>query len=587
MKLNFLSKLKLNIGQKLLSGFGIIFVFIILNAVLTLIIHVRTQNRQEKESEEYLPVKSNLTEMLTLLNESQQLSFRWVYTRTEGPEKDRLADIVNNLFNKVYDDVKVKTQSWDLDFVDTLTAVGEKTEQMFFYEKEIMEQLSSFEAYDDMMITMEVESFVLSDGEIAAIFNEITGYMNMLIDNCNAKCDEIKDDIDFYSKLQLIFVIVMSLLVMLMSGGVGMVLYQSIVTPLKKGVAFAEQIGRGDLTASVEVEQNDEIGQLAKALTEMVKNLRKIVVTIEKNANELVNSGELLKGSSQKLSKGASEQAASAEEVSTAIEEMVANIDQNTENAIATEKITTSTASNVTLSSQYSNEAAEAMSIISQKITIISDIAFQTNILALNAAVEAVRAGEHGRGFSVVAAEVRKLAERSKQAASEIVTLVAKGMKVSQMAGEKAKSLVPDIEKTTVLIKEISAASIEQKTGAEQINMAMQNLNVITQENASSSDELTSSSVQLSGLAASLKEAVSFFKLDENDDYNPIPEDLKEDLGENETEEKPAETHVKPETIHKPQEEKPTKNVSHPKGTTINLGNISTKDEDLDSYESF
>jgi methyl-accepting chemotaxis protein len=255
---------------------------------------------------------------------------------------------------------------------------------------------------------------------------------------------------------------------------------------------------------------------LADALRDMADNLKNIVITIKTNSDNLVQSSNVLKESSMQLSKGSADQAASAEEVSTSIEEMVANIDQNTENAIQTEKITVETAKDVNIANTLSSEAAKAMKEISEKITIISDIAFQTHILALNAAVEAARAGEHGRGFSVVASEVRKLAERSKAAADEIYGLVTTGLKVSTQAGEKARMLVPDIEKTTQLIKEISAASIEQKTGAEQINMAMQQLNMITQENASSSDMLTQSSNQLAILANNLKVAVGTFNVGED-----------------------------------------------------------------------
>lgn len=586
--MKLLNNLKLNIGQKLLAGFGIIFVFILLNALLTIGIHMYTQHMQDREVGEYLPVKEKLSEMESLISESKRLTVNWVYVdhQPDSPEKVKLRNIIDKDFDEVLNEVKTNTAEWDQAFVDTLVYLDEKVHAFFDLQKIVMNNLNSFESYDDVMAMMESEMLVQSDGDIVVAEVELNAVMSYLITSCDALCDDIESSISLWSNMQLVFCIVMTLIVMGMSGFVGWMLYQSIVNPLKQGVLFAQAIGGGDLTATVEVDQDDEIGQLSKALRDMVANLRNIVMSIEKNANQLVVSGDDVKENSLKLSKGASEQAASAEEVSTAIEEMVANIDQNTENAIATEKITTSTAENVTLSSQYSAEAAEAMNLISQKITIISDIAFQTNILALNAAVEAVRAGEHGRGFSVVAAEVRKLAERSKQAANEIVALVAKGMKVSQMAGEKAKMLVPEIEKTTVLVKEISAASIEQKTGAEQINLAMQNLNVITQENASSSDELTNSSVQLSALAESLRAAVSFFKIDESQVQS---EEVPVAENKTETSNATAQASKSKESTDGDSEPKSRRNrvTEHQQGTTIDLGNLSSSEFDLDNYEKF
>ncbi|MCQ2216212.1 MAG: methyl-accepting chemotaxis protein [Bacteroidales bacterium] len=585
--MKFFENLKLNIAQKLLGGFGAIFVFIVINAALTVGIHIYTRSLQAMETEEYLPVKNKLANMMTQLSDARWLAVNWVLIdhQPQTPDKTRLAEIVNTEFDADLEVVTKVTENWDQAFKDTLNLVDTRVREYFQMHTDIMTDLNSFDSYDDSMIFMGYEMMVLSDGEIAYMEEELQGYMRSLVNSCDIKCDEIKDTISKWNTIQLIVVIIMSLVVMFISVVVGYILYQSIVAPLKKGVEFAQAIGNGDLTASIDVKSDDEIGQLASALQDMVTNLKNIVISIEQNANDLVDSGDSLKSSSLKLSKGASEQAASAEEVSTAIEEMVANIDQNTENAIATEKITSSTAENVALSSQYSNEAAEAMSIISQKITIISDIAFQTNILALNAAVEAVRAGEHGRGFSVVAAEVRKLAERSKQAANEIVGLVNKGMKVSQMAGDKAKQLVPDIEKTTVLIKEISAASIEQKTGAEQINMAMQNLNVITQENASSSDELTNSSVLLSQLADNLKNAVSFFKLDENSKNEKKDSSVNIDLGKEVEQPQPKSNKVVLET-KTDAEVKATSPAQHKTGTTIDLGNAG-KEFDMNEYERF
>lgn len=568
----------MNLAKKLISGFGLLCAFILLNSILTIAIHFYTRNLQETEANEYLPVKANLANMMNKLTESRRLAINWVFVdhQPNTPDKVKLAALVNTDFDVVLNEVKSATAGWEDEFTDTLAIVEEKVHAMFDMERTVMNNLSTFDSYDDPILLMESEMLVQSDGDIEVAESELQVLMASLSNICDAKCDSIKSSISTSATIQLFFVVLMSLVVLAVAVVVGRLLYMSIIEPLKRGVIFAKAIGEGDLTATVDVSQNDEIGQLASALQTMAEGLKKTVVSIEKNANELVASGSQLKDSSQKLSKGASEQAASAEEVSTAIEEMVANIDQNTENAIATEKLTASTVENVNLSSQYSGEAAEAMKTISEKISIISDIAFQTNILALNAAVEAVRAGEQGRGFSVVAAEVRKLAERSKQAANEIVALVNKGLKVTQLAGEKAKALVPDIEKTTVLIKEISAASIEQKTGAEQINMAMQNLNVITQENASSSDELTNSSVLLSSLAANLKQAVGYFKLDEEAAHE-AQADTKD--------EQPA----KPAGDSKPEPEAKPEHHEEPRmsGVKIDLGNISSKEFDLDNYEKF
>jgi methyl-accepting chemotaxis protein len=211
------------------------------------------------------------------------------------------------------------------------------------------------------------------------------------------------------------------------------------------------------------------------------------------------------------MSQGASEQASSAEEISSSMEEMVSNIQQNTDNAQQTEKIALSAVDGIRKGNQSVSVAVESMKNIASKIKIINDIAFQTNILALNAAVEAARAGEHGRGFAVVAAEVRKLAERSKVAADEIDHLSKSGVDVSVQAGEQLSNIVPEIEKTSRLVQEIAAASIEMNSGAGQVNNAIQQLNQVTQQNAAASEEMATSSEELSSQADQLKDLIAFF----------------------------------------------------------------------------
>ncbi len=288
-----------------------------------------------------------------------------------------------------------------------------------------------------------------------------------------------------------------------------------ITQPLLKGINFAQKMAKGDLTAEIDINQKDEIGILAYNLQNMSKRIREIITYVASTSENLAAASLELSSTSQLVSQGASEQASSSEEVSAAIEEMAANIQQNKENARQTEKIAIKAETDIFQGSNKVILTVDAMHEIANKISIIGDIAFQTNILALNAAIEAARVGEQGRGFGVVASEVGKLAERSKMAATEIDTLTKTSVRSAEEAGKLMSEIVPDIQKTSQLIQEISAANNEQGTGAEQINMAIQQLNMVTQQNAASSEELSTNAVELSAQAEQLQEIISFFKISE------------------------------------------------------------------------
>jgi methyl-accepting chemotaxis protein len=285
-----------------------------------------------------------------------------------------------------------------------------------------------------------------------------------------------------------------------------------IVQPLQKSVQFAKEISQGNLNASIDVSGNDEIGELSSSLLEMAIRLKVIINEIRTGSDEISSASIQLSVSSNELSSGASNQAASSEEISSSMEEMVANIQQNSENALLTEKIAVHASEDVKKGYESSRTAAEAMVEIARKITVINEIAKQTNILSLNAAVEAARAGEQGRGFAVVAAEVKKLAERSQKAAREIIDLTKHGVEVSNRSGEQLAAIIPDIVKTAQLVQEISTASFEQKSGAEQVNMAIQSLNEVTQQNTEAANIFANNATELTFLAEKLKESISFFK---------------------------------------------------------------------------
>ncbi|MGL9621396.1 methyl-accepting chemotaxis protein [Bradyrhizobium sp. U531] len=354
------------------------------------------------------------------------------------------------------------------------------------------------------------------------------------------------------AQLILIVLVVVSLIV----AAIGAIWISiNISRSLAKAVGLADAVAIGDLSHKIDNVSNDEIGDLVKslntmtanlnataavaneiahgnltvaakplsdkdtlglALERMVEKLRQIVLEALTAAQNVSAGSQELSASAEQLSQGATEQASSAEEASSSMEEMASNVKQNADNANQTEKIAAQSAKDAEASGAAVGRAVDAMQTIAEKITIVQEIARQTDLLALNAAVEAARAGEHGKGFAVVASEVRKLAERSQAAAAEIGSLSSETVKVAQEAGSMLAKLVPDIKKTAELVEEITAACREQDVGSAQINQAIQQLDKVGQQNASASEEVSSTSEELASQAEQLQSTIAYFRIEQD-----------------------------------------------------------------------
>ncbi|HEY4302902.1 MAG TPA: methyl-accepting chemotaxis protein [Gemmatimonadaceae bacterium] len=310
----------------------------------------------------------------------------------------------------------------------------------------------------------------------------------------------------------------------------------------------AEKLAAGDLTVKVatgttllEIDTKDEIGDIARAINGIIKatqgtvaafetaveSMRVTMSEVRSAADNTANGSQQLKAASQEISTGAQEQASSLEETAASLEEMTATIKQNADNAQQAAQLAGGARDVAEKGGQVVKQAVVAMGEINQSskqigdiITTIDEIAFQTNLLALNAAVEAARAGQQGRGFAVVAGEVRKLAQRSATAAKEIKGLIQDSLKKvengSSLVNESGKTLseiVLSVKRVTDIVAEIAAASKEQATGIDQLNRAVIQMDQVTQQNASQTEELSGTAESLASQADQLQATVSRFQL--------------------------------------------------------------------------
>ncbi|WP_040787595.1 methyl-accepting chemotaxis protein [Massilia niastensis] len=320
---------------------------------------------------------------------------------------------------------------------------------------------------------------------------------------------------------------------------------RAITAPLRAALQVARTVASGNLGSHIEVESDNETGQLMAALKDMNDSLRGIVGQVRQGTETIASASHQIAGGNLELSARTEQQASSLEETASSMEELTATVKRNADNASQANTLALDASSiaarggaTVTRVVATMDEISAASRRINDIVAVIDGIAFQTNILALNAAVEAARAGEQGRGFAVVASEVRALAQRSATAAKEIKTLiqnsagkVEEGSRLVGEAGTTMREIVTSIDKVAGIMSDIAVASGEQSSGIEQVNRAVAQMDQVTQQNAALVEEAAAASDALREQAAALSQLVGAFHLEPSGSAAVLPFPERKQLG--------------------------------------------------------
>ncbi|MEN5017713.1 methyl-accepting chemotaxis protein [Erwinia sp. Eh17-17] len=516
-----LSVKNMKVGVRLGAAFAlIILLLIVVSATATIKIGSINQSVDSIVSDRYLKVRLAF-DVRDGVND--QIKFlRGMVLDAASPEKNV----------KRFDQLESATQKTNV-AIDNIARL-QSTEVGIKKIQDVKEAAQRFEQEKQTLLTLIRAGQVQPATEyvLRKITTSQNAFLDIVVSFANSQSGQLQaegakavSDASTAIQVTLIF----SMLAVALAILLGFILTRSIVRPLREAVSVAENVAAGDLRTTIDVTSTDETGQLMLALKNMNENLLKIVYEVRSGTDLIATASSEISAGNMDLSSRTEQQASSLEETASAMEQITATVKQNADNARQANQLAVQASQVAVQSGDAVKQVVSTMEMIngsSKKIvdiiSVIDGIAFQTNILALNAAVEAARAGEQGRGFAVVASEVRSLAQRSASAAKEIAQLIQdsvsrvdEGGRQVAKAGLTMDEVLNSVKNVTGIIGEITVASAEQSTGIDEINMAITQMDQVTQQNAALVNQSAAAAQSMQEQAEQLSLAIRAFKVNE------------------------------------------------------------------------
>lgn len=514
------TKFRFDISNRLITGFVTISLVVLISFGLIFNALHNSNNITERNIDIIAPSVLKTEAMNDLVSTSKMLIKSWVFIdrQADTPDKLKLVELHQKQYPKLKAELDVLSAFWP----DNLKEIYKQTctsisDTLFPQHNIVMKALGDIESYDDPMIAFDITPMVLDGGEIinttTKIHDNIAQIISELTEDQRLGNESMQDSFQALN----IFIIVAILIIIVVAIFSSIFTIRSITKPIALMKASLEEKSEGVFREEQIKDNNDEVGDMALAVQNMSDNILGSVNKIKKEASALGSSSSQISKSAEVISNGANMQATSTEEVSASIEEMTQSINKNAQNAQNAGRTTKTLGENIEVINNSINNTTMAMNNIADKVKVISEIANKVDMLAINASIEAARAGQAGKGFGVVASEVRKLAENTAKAAKTIEEVSQESVSAAAESKSLIEIITPQIKETISKVQQISVSSVEQSAGIQQVKNAIIELGEVTQQNAASSEELFASSTELLRQSDELKDSVSFFKTPDDD----------------------------------------------------------------------